>query len=152
MPSLLLAETLRWPRYRSEHRKREPLRQGPAKRLGTTHLDCTGTESVRPRQIAAPDLDHAAQVGVHRHCHWVTRIHIAHVGVISCNHHPPIAGPDWYVGKSELDHGSSAWDSGVIDVAVHVPQQELRIEVLVAEFSDPADAPGAQRLDHRPQF
>ena len=35
---------------------------------------------------------------------------------------------------------------------MHVPQQEFGIEVLVSEFADPTDTPGAQRLDHRPQF
>jgi hypothetical protein len=40
----------------------------------------------------------------------------------------------------------------VVDVAVHVPQQELRVEVLVAELADPADTPGTERLDHRRQL
>ena len=39
-----------------------------------------------------------------------------------------------------------------VDIAVEVPQQQLRVEVHVAEFAGPAHPPGAERLDDRSQL
>jgi hypothetical protein len=38
------------------------------------------------------------------------------------------------------------------DGATHVPHQQVRVEVLLAEFADPANPPGAQCVDDVGEF
>ena len=65
---------------------------------------------------------------------------------------PPMAGTGGDVGKRELHDVPSGRDDVMVDVAVHVPQQQLGVQILVADLTDPAGAPDAQRLDHRPEL
>ncbi len=40
----------------------------------------------------------------------------------------------------------------MIHAAMHVPQQQLRIQIFVAQFTDPPGTPDAESFDHRAQF
>ena len=52
-------------------------------------------------------------------------------------------------GKRKWTTVRPVGDRGLVDVAVHVPQQQLRVEVLVAQLADPADCP-RRRAPRRP--
>jgi hypothetical protein len=73
---------------------------------------------------------------------------VAYIGVVGGDDQPPV--PDVYgrVSEPEVDHGPSGWDQRVVDVAVYVPKEQLRIKVLVTELADPAGSPPSDGLYH----
>ena len=111
-----------------------------------------GAHCLRPGHVAAPDLSQAPQAARHGDRDRVAGIVVAHVGFLRVDHQPPVASGGRHVGEPELHDRPLRRDGPVVDVAVHVPQQQLGIEVLVADLADPADAPHSQRLDHRLQL
>jgi hypothetical protein len=58
----------------------------------------------------------------------------------------------WIASASPPGRGIEEYIVGlnqVLDVAVHVPQQQFGVEVLVAELANPANAPGTECHDDR---
>ena len=50
------------------------------------------------------------------------------------------------VAEPQREHGALPRPRVHRHLALHVPQQQVRVEVLLAELADPADAPLAQRV------
>ena len=105
-----------------------------------------------PFPVAAPDLDHVGQRRRHRDGHRIAGVDVADIDVIGFDHQPPVARGRRDIGEAERHHGPTRRNRIQVDVAVHVPQQQLRIEILDAEVADPTDAPAAERFDHRLQL
>jgi hypothetical protein len=62
--------------------------------------------------------------------------------------------PDFrrYVVEVEREHRADTRHRVMINMAVHVPQEQLGVEILITELTDPPDTPGGQRLHDRPEF
>lgn len=82
----------------------------------------------------------------------MARIHIAHIAFGRRDHPPPQLQTGRDIREPETYDGSPGRHGFVIDVAVHVPQQELGVEIPVADLADPSGAPGSERFHHRSQF
>ena len=63
-------------------------------------------------------------------------IHIADVGLLAGDDEPPVTKGGRHVTEAEPDDGPPVRDGAVIDVAVHVPQQELRIEIVERQITE----------------
>ena len=56
------------------------------------------------------------------------------------------------VAEAEAQHGPAGWDGVQVNVAVDVPHQQVRVQVLVPEDGHPAGAPLPESLDDRAQL
>jgi hypothetical protein len=50
------------------------------------------------------------------------------------------------LSTSERQHCAGAWPRVDGHCCAHVPHQQVRVEVLVAEFTHPTDTPGGEHL------
>src|ERR1700730_10862711 len=77
----------------------------------------------------------------------MTRVGVAHVGLVTGKHQPPVARAGRHIAEPERDDGPSRRQVIEIDAAVHIPQKQLGVEVLISEVPNPADAPRPKSLD-----
>src|SRR5262245_41266421 len=79
-------------------------------------------------------------------------IEITQINVIGRDDEPPVPSRSGHIAEGELDDGSARRYRAEVDVAMDIPHEKVRIEVLVPEIGHPADAPLSERLDDRTEF
>ncbi|GLE54952.1 hypothetical protein NJBCHELONAE_02630 [Mycobacteroides chelonae] len=62
----------------------------------------------------------------------------------------PFVGGD--VAEAEMQHGAALGDRAADDVTAHIPEQQLGVQILVPDLTDPPDPPLAQHLDDGAQL
>jgi hypothetical protein len=115
-------------------------------------LQISGTARIRPGEITAPDQRHGPQSGPNVHRHIEARIDVTDIDVVTGQHQPPVAQGRRDVREPERDDGAPGRQSILVHIAVHVPEQQLRIQLAIAQLADPARPPHAERLDNRTQL
>src|ERR1043165_8683447 len=84
----------------------QPSRDGPAYVGGTRQRDTAVEYRAGPADIAAPDLDQRAQVGLHGPGDLVAGVEIAHVGLPVVHRQPPPRGLGRHSVEDERDRGA----------------------------------------------
>lgn len=130
----------------------EPAGHGASQRGRSGDPEVITTDGSRPGRVATPDPHHGAQAGAYRHVDGVAGVVVADVHVVAGDHQPPVTMLGLGVSEGEPDDGTPGWNDVEVDMAMHVPQQQLGVEILVAQLADPADAPLADSADHGVQL
>lgn len=112
----------------------------------------TGPRRLLPADLTAPQVDERAQRGHDRQRHRVSRVDVAHVDRRRVGDQPPLPSAGRDVREAHQHHRAARRQRRLVDVAVHVPHEQVRVEVGVAELGHPAGAPPAEGLDDRQQL
>ncbi len=103
-----------------------------------------------PERTAFAQFSSPRQISVSSRSPAVTETDTSNPGstsqrsTVGSENHPPPPRPTRCVGECELHHHSCVPDRGVVDMAVHVPHQKCRIQVLIAQSAGPLRTPRAE--------
>ena len=135
-------------RHGGQRRLADPRGDSPTHVGRAGHRDAAVEQRVRPADVAAPDAGERAQAGFDGARHLVagSKSQTSASPSATTSHHRDAFGatPSRWNASVVRDRGHSVDRDGAADV----PHQQMRVEVLLAEFADPAHAPGAKRVDH----
>src|SRR4030095_13237537 len=100
-------------------------------------LEVACPQRLGPAQVATPDHDEGPQVALHGGGDRVAGVEVAQVHAVGGDHQPPVPGGAGHVAEAEPQHGPAGWDGVQVNVAVDVPHQQVRVQVLVPEDGHP---------------
>jgi hypothetical protein len=115
-------------------------------------LDRSGPKGNRPTKITTPYLHHPSQASHHRDGDVIPWVKVAHIDFLRGDDQPSVAGFGRKVDETKADHCATRRHQGEVYPAVQIPQEQLGIEVLVPNLTDPVHSPSTESIDNGAEF
>ena len=104
------------------------------------------SQDLAPGEITTPEPGERSQRGFQGDPYIEPRVVVSDVDLVAIRHDPPVPGLRRTVGELELQYRPPRRHGVQIEIAVHVPEQQVRVEIVLAELGHPSDSPGAERV------
>lgn len=111
-----------------------------------------GSDGLLPRLVAPPHLDQGAQTRRQGRRDLEPGAEVAHVDMIPVDDEPPADGAQIDAGEPEAHDGPGARPRIQQDAPLQIPEQQVRIEILLPHLGNPSQTPRPQILDDAAQL